>query len=110
MLVGKQDVFERNYMAKFKQFASQFGEFVFYERDRAARDIGLQFTRKLQSGNEAVTSTLCWFQLKGITKRKYSLNNLAKMKEIKYRLSVTHLVFWYAQPTKTYLVLYLESA
>ena len=50
IIVGKTDAFERKYMGKFRHFAGQFGEFVNYENDRGARDIGLHLTHRLQSG------------------------------------------------------------
>ena len=46
MRVGKSDAFEREYTQKFRLLAAEHGEFVHYERDRAARDIGLHLTRK----------------------------------------------------------------
>ena len=57
--IGETDVFEQAYMAKFKNFAAKFGEFVTYERDRAARDIGLHLTKPRRGGKKQVSSTLC---------------------------------------------------
>ena len=41
MRVAANDDFEHVYMQKFRALAAPWGEFVAYERDRAARDIGL---------------------------------------------------------------------
>ncbi|RDJ97385.1 hypothetical protein [Cupriavidus lacunae] len=64
--IGKTDAFEQAYMAKFKAFAYRFGEFVAYERDRAARDIGHHLTKAVGGGGKQISNTLCWFQMKGI--------------------------------------------
>ena len=43
-------------MEKFRTFASEYGEFINYEHDRGARDIGMHLTRKLSSGKEQLTN------------------------------------------------------
>jgi hypothetical protein len=107
--VGITDIFERNYMQKFRAFAGQFGEFVTYERDRGARDLGLHLTHKLASGKERLSSALCWFQMKGVMVTTLSAKELEKTKEVKLSLDVNHLRYWYLQPMPTYLVVYVES-
>lgn len=109
MIVGKKDVFERKYMGKFRNLASQFGEFVLYERDRGARDIGVHLTKKDKSGNELMSSTLCWFQMKGKMASALTQEAFETSKNIQISLQVNHLKFWYLQPMPTYLVLYIES-
>ena len=110
LVVGKTDAFERLYMEKFRAFASQFGEFVKYEHDRGARDIGLHLTRKLKSGQERLSTALCWFQMKGIMASTLSAKQFEKKKgEITISLEVGHLRYWYLQPMPTYLVVYIES-
>ena len=109
IVVGKEDAFERKYMEKFRQFASQFGEFVKYEHDRGARDIGLHLTHKLKSGKERLSTALCWFQMKGIMASSLSKAEFKKNSKIKISLKVDHLRYWYLQPMPTYLVLYIES-
>lgn len=108
MQVGKEDVFERIYTQKFRELASQFGEFVAYERDRGARDIGLHFTRPTKSGRQIVSSTLVWFQLKGLHSNTLSTEKLRETDRISVSLKVHQLQFWYLQPSPTYLVVYLE--
>ncbi|MCI0557417.1 MAG: DUF4365 domain-containing protein [Nitrososphaera sp.] len=107
--VGITDAFERHYMQKFRLFAATFGEFVTYERDRGARDIGLHLTHKRRSGKERLSTALCWFQMKGIMKSSLSAKAFADVKEVKIALNVEHLRYWYLQPVPTYLVVYIES-
>jgi len=57
VVVGQNDAFERRYMEKFRSFASKFGEFVKYEHDRGAQDIGIHlihYRTLLLSGFEMV--------------------------------------------------------
>jgi len=108
--VGATDVFERVYMQKFRVLAGKFGEFVIYERDRGARDLGLHLTRRLSSGEERLSSALCWFQMKGLMTSTLPRNEFKKAKEVKVVLKVLHLRYWYLQPMPTYLVVYVESA
>src|SRR6267142_5777732 len=95
-------------MAKFRELASPFGEIVMYERDVAARDIGLHFTRKRPSGDETVTGVLRWFQLKGIAAATLDAKTIASSDSISFKLEVKHLRLWYQYPDPTYLVLYLQ--
>lgn len=108
--IGKTDAFELGYMAKFKAFSSQFGEFVTYERDRAARDIGLHLTKEVNGGGRQVTSTLCWFQMKGIMASTLSKQEYDQLKEVSVSLSVNHLRFWFLDSMPTHLVVYVECA
>lgn len=109
MQIGRADVLERKYMEKFRTLAANFGEFVAYERDRAARDIGLAFTRPKKSGGEVVTNVLRWFQLKGIASTTLTEAKLATSGSIKIRLELAHLKFWYLAPEPTFLVVYAEA-
>lgn len=108
--VGKTDSFERKYMEKFRSIASEFGEFINYEHDRGARDLGMHLTHKLASGKERLSSALIWFQMKGKMESTLPLMEYEKNKEVKISLDVVHLRYWYLQPMPTYLVLYIESA
>ncbi len=110
LIVGKTDSFERQYMEKFRLMASQFGEFVNYEHDRGARDIGMHLTQKLTSGKERVSTALIWFQMKGKMKNTLPLSEYDKSSVVKISLDVNHLRYWYLQAMPTYLVLYVESA
>lgn len=108
--VGKTDVFERIYMAKFRAFAAEFGEFVTYERDRGARDLGLHLTHKLSSGKDRLSSALCWFQMKGIMTPSLPKKAFKETPKVKLSLEVKHLRYWFLQPIPTYLVVYIQSA
>lgn len=107
--VGKTDAFEREYMAKFRGLAAKYGEFVAYERDRGARDIGLHLVEPRASGSERVTAALCWFQMKGIMATTLSADDFEAADEISISLDVHHLRFWFLQPMPTYLAIYIES-
>lgn len=109
IVVGKTDAFERKYMEKFRAFSSDLGEFVNYEHDRGARDIGLHLTHPLSSGKERLSTALVWFQMKGVMSTTLPLNEFEKLKKITISLNVNHLRYWYLQPMPTYLALYIES-
>lgn len=107
--IGKNDTFERIYMGKFLAIASRFGEFVKYERDRAARDIGLHFTSSKSGGGEVVAPSLVWFQMKGIQEGTLSKENFESADSISINIQLNHLQFWYIAPEPTYLVIYVEA-
>jgi hypothetical protein len=107
--IGASDAFERDYMQRFRAFAGKFGEFITYERDRGARDLGLHLTHKLESGKERLSAALCWFQMKGIMASTLTAEQFKKRKSIPLSLDVNHLRYWFLQPTPTYLVVYIQS-
>ena len=109
VIVGKPDAFERKYMGRFRSLASEFGEFVKYERDRGARDIGVHLTHTLSSGKERVSTALVWFQMKGVMSSTLPLAEFEKLTSISIPLDVKHLRYWYLQPMPTYLALNVES-
>jgi hypothetical protein len=96
--IGRDDAFERNYTQRFRSLCAPYGEIVLYERDRAARDIGLHLTREISDGVQTVSSAFCWFQLKGIHKSSKS-NPKAKDKVAKLRLAVDQLRVHGATPS-----------
>lgn len=110
IVVGKTDSFERKYMEKFRSLATQFGEFVNYEHDRGARDIGIHLTQKLTSGKERLSAALCWFQMKGVMASTLSESEYENSEEVSIQLKVDHLRYWYLQPMPTYLAVYIECA
>ncbi|MDP9628733.1 UNVERIFIED_ORG: hypothetical protein J2W85_000781 [Ensifer adhaerens] len=109
MKIGKTDTFEDAYMAKFRSLASNYGVFVEYARDAAARDIGLHFTQADNHGARTVTPALAWFQMKGIMASTVSAEKATAAKEVSLPLQTDHLKFWFLQPVPTYLVVYVES-
>lgn len=106
--MGSQDAFERRYTGLFRQRLATFGEFVTYERDRAARDIGVHLTRKVPDGGETLSQSLCWFQLKGIQTGSRASISSREGEYISLPLSIEHLRFWYSQPSPTWLALFHE--
>jgi hypothetical protein len=108
--IGQQDEFEGLYIEKFRSQARPFGEFVKYERDRAALDVGLHLTTKTNSKFRSVSNTRVWFQLKGIQETTLSLAEHDKGSEIALDLPIDDLRFWYASPEAVYLVVYIEAA
>ncbi len=111
MKIAPNDDFEHIYMQKFRVLASSYGEFVEYERDRAARDIGLHFTQtKGPAESKIVTPALAWFQMKSIRESKLPFEDYQSDENLKISIETKHLVFWHLCATPTYLVIYVESA
>jgi len=110
LIVGNTDAFEQDYMTKFEQLATNHGVFVKYERDRAARDIGLHLTKNLSSGQRQVTNSLVWFQMKGVMAKTLTKEQFGKATGVKLSLDVEHLRHWFLDKEPTHLVVYVESA
>lgn len=107
--IGRNDRFERKYMADFRAIAAEFGEFVEYARDRAGRDIGLHFVSQKADGGEIVAPSLVWFQMKGIQADTFSQKHFEACERLSISLNVGHLRFWYVAPEPTYLAVYVEA-
>lgn len=105
-----QDAFERRYMGRFREIASDYGVIAEYERDRAARDIGLHLFRKRKSGAEEATGSLVWFQMKGIMKATLSAPAFKTASHVSIRLNTADLKLWSRSNAPTYLLVYVESA
>ena len=106
---GANDVLERHYMGKFQARAAEFGVIARYERDRAARDIGIHFFRKKKSGDEEATGSLVWFQMKGLRSTTMKRSDFEKSDSVSVGLKVKDLRLWYRANGPTYLVVYVES-
>jgi hypothetical protein len=109
MKIGKHDAFENRYMGKFRALASNFGTFVEYERDMAARDIGLHLTTPRSDGSARVSPALVWFQMKGIHATTLDADTAKKQGKVSIGLSVEHLRLWRLLPDTTYLAVYVEA-
>ena len=109
LIVGKTDAFEQNYMAKFEELATHYGVFVKYERDRAARDIGLHLTKDLRSGKKQVTNSLVWFQMKGVMATTLNKEEFEKAKCVGLSMDIEHLRHWFLDKEPTHLIVYIES-
>jgi hypothetical protein len=108
--IGPKDAFEQDYTERFRSILKGRGVFVQYEHDRAARDIGVHFTKSRPDGGRNVTAAFAWFQLKGIMATTMSAGQFREKTSVSYLLYVEDLQFWYLQPAPTYLGLYIESA
>ena len=106
---GANDVLERRYMGKFQAKAAEYGVIVRYERDRAARDIGIHFFRKKRSGDEEATGSLVWFQMKGLRSTTMTREDFEKSTSVSVKIEVEDLCLWYRANGPTYLVVYVES-
>lgn len=108
--IGEQDDFESIYTEKFRSLAKPFGEFIKYERDRAAIDIGLHLTERVNKRFIRVSNTRVWFQLKGIRTSTLPFKKFNTSSKIPLDLKIEDLRFWYASPEAVYLVVYIECA
>lgn len=116
--IGKHDEFEGIYKEKFRSLARPYGEFVEYERDRAAIDVGLHLTEvaddkvreKFKNVSKTVTHTRVWFQLKGLHESTLSLEEFNESSDVPLSLELNQLRFWYASPEAVYLAVYVECA
>jgi len=96
-------------MGKFQSLAAGYGVTVRYDRDRAARDIGVHFFRQTTSGAEKATGSLVWFQMKGLQTGTLSKEKFDKATSIPITLRVTDLQLWYRMNGPTFLAVYVES-
>ncbi len=109
-VIGNQDEFENRYTHEFRRIAAPYAEFLRYERDRAALDLGLHLKRAIRSGDRGLSTARIWVQLKGIRSSTLDLERLAGAVDVPLDLKIDHLRFWYASPEAVYLVVYLECA
>jgi hypothetical protein len=108
-VIGKEDEFEGLYTEKFRVLVRGFGEFVQYDRDRVALDIGLHLT--MRTGTQRrVSHTRIWFQLKGIHKETLPLGDYQHARDVGVSVLLDHLKFWFASPEPIYLAVYVEAA
>lgn len=110
LVIGRTDGFERRYVQKFRNLISDFGEFINYEYDRAAVDLGLHLTEPSSEsgGLETVSNVRIWFQLKGVQSSTLSLIDFERSADIAIPLKVSHIKFWYASPEAIYVAVYIE--
>jgi uncharacterized protein DUF4365 len=122
MPVGQTNTFEWLYKEKFRAIAVNAGVFTSYEQDQGGRDIGVHLVTKI-GDKEEIAPSICWFQLKGISKGRYSPELVHKhtvqghtvvlmseeLKNIKIKLDVKDMQKWYVLDTPTYLAAYVED-
>jgi hypothetical protein len=109
LVIGATDDFEQKYMAKFQELAAQHGMIVKYERDRAARDIGVHLTKGRKGGGRHVADSIVWFQMKGLMAATLPAGEFESTDAVSLSLSVEHLRHWYLEKEPTHLVVYVES-
>lgn len=65
--IGRTDDFESRYTTKLKARLAPLGQFVEYQRDRAALDLGLHLYEdgSGEHGDRTLSQVRVWFQLKG---------------------------------------------
>lgn len=108
--VGEHDVFERTYMAALKALLAPYGQFVEYESDRAALDLGLHLYEQPVLDDAQLGQVRVWFQIKGIRASTMSADCLAASEKVAVAgLRVADVLYWFAHPEPVYLVVYLEA-
>lgn len=110
-LVGEQDRFEQIYTSQLKGLLAPHGQFVGYDSDRAALDLGLHLYEPSSPGDDRELGQVrVWFQLKGIRTSTIGAGELAGAEDVPVGgLSVEHLLYWFAHPEPVYLALYVEA-
>jgi len=108
--IGFNDQFENEYKSKFQVEASKYGIPIFYDKDRAAIDIGLQLITNNPNSDttKLVASTRVWFQLKGKTTSSLTREQFDDINEIEISIRIDHLKFWYSSPEAVYIAVYVK--
>jgi hypothetical protein len=104
--LNAEEVFEDRYTDAFKQRFHGRGVVIKYDRDRAARDMGVHPTAP---GSLELSSVRVWFQLKGIHSGTMDEPTLGSAETVPVRLDVDDVKKWYAAPEAVYIVVYLEA-
>jgi hypothetical protein len=106
--VGAQDRFEQRYTSRLKEVLSEHGQFVRYENDRAALDLGLHLY-DASAGAGVLGQARVWFQLKGVTASRVGAEQLRASNTVPVTgLRTDHIRYWFAHPEPVYLVVYVE--
>lgn len=105
--LNPEEIFEDEYTDLFVSRFRQRGVRVKYERDRAARDIGIHLTAP---GSLDLSDVRVWFQLKGLHSETFSADRLAQAASVPVSLDVDDIKKWYAAPEAVYIVVYLEAS
>jgi hypothetical protein len=104
--MNPEEVFEDLYTDAFKRRFRTRGVVVEYDRDRAARDMGIHLAAP---GSLELSDVRVWFQLKGIHRERYDASALHAMDSVPVELAVEDVQKWYAAPEAVYIVVYLEA-
>ncbi len=104
--MNPEEVFEDRYTDAFKERFHGRGLLVRYDRDRAARDVGVHLSAP---GSLELSNVRLWFQLKGVHRETCDAAALESMETVPVDLSVNDVKKWYAAPEAVYIVGYLEA-
>ena len=104
--LNPEEVFEDEYTDLFVRRFRRRGVAVKYERDRAARELGIHLTAP---GSLDLSDVRVWFQLKGLHRETFSAARLAQVTSVPVSLDVEGIKKWYAAPEAVYIVVYLEA-
>lgn len=104
--LNEEEVFEDEYTDLFVHRFRRRGVAVKYERDRAARDLGIHLTAP---GSLDLSDVRVWFQLKGLHSETFSADQLARAATVPVKLDMEDIKKWYAAPEAVYIVVYLEA-
>jgi hypothetical protein len=108
--VGRPDQFEQDYTTRLRAVLSAHGEFIAYDRDRAALDLGLHLYEQPVDGDAELGQVRVWFQLKGIQASTLSADDLEAVERVPVSgLPVKQIEYWFAHPEPVYLAVYLEA-
>ena len=104
--MGEPDVFEQTYLHKLKARLAPYGEFVAYERDRAALDLGMHLYEDRPGWTRSLSQVRVWFQLKGMHEATVDAGG---ERVAVSGLRVSDVRYWHGHPEPVYLVVYLED-
>src|SRR3954468_8314073 len=110
-LVGEQDRFEQIYTSQLKGLLAPHGQFVGYDSDPAALDLGLHlYEPSPTESNRELGQVRVWFQLKAIRASTIGVSELTEAEDVPVGgLRVEHLLYWFAHPEPVYLAVYVEA-
>lgn len=104
--LNKEEIFEDRYTDLFRARFGHGAATLKYDRDRAARDLGLHIRAP---GSLKLSNVRVWMQLKGIHAETMGAHELSKRTSISISLPVEDVKRWYTAPEAVYLVVYLEA-
>ena len=104
--LNPEEVFEDQYTRKFQSRFDGQGLLIRYERDRAARDLGVQLTAP---GSLELSNVRIWFQLKGIHASTLSSDEASARETVPAKVELEDVKNWISAPEAVYLVVYIES-
>lgn len=108
-MIGPDDDFELDYMAKLSGVLVKGGIEISYAKDRAGIDTGLHLFAHAPAGRVA-TQTRVWFQVKGKHERTLPLDEFEASSTVPASVRSDYVDHWISAPEPVYLAIYVESA